>query len=687
MNAQTDDLFATIAVRFWPDLEHKQGLQRLGGISDVIGVLYAIPLAIAGFVWLISLTNVRHLVTNWLLLLLFLALHFAFEKLDFFFFSEIAPGTYFDWHGSLSTFVEWSALLLLGPCGLWPGTVYLLIVYGLKLSRASLTSSRWHISRNFGLTLNTSILPYMIALQFYYYLGGTTPLPGLIFDRVWPVFIAIFLEWCLSIVLWLPLLVYYGRANEPTSGRWWLYVRSLLLAMGGSLLFNPFAVLAAGLYVQDGLGWYLFFISGLLLVGWLAQRLSQAVERSHQRERELRRLEELGRALSNVFPDAGALPGVLKEYIAHMFTYNPIEIRVFPDRVVLRQPEEQSPVPELAWAWVQTLTKARYFLSGDILPWSNQPAKNALIIAPILDIENSTPLGGVYLNYEWALEPVVNLIPAVQSLAAQLASALHNLAVYEQTLTYQKLEQELSMAGEIQASFLPTELPRVDGWREQGWQMAVTLSSARETSGDFFDIMGLPNERLGFLVADVADKGMGAALYMALSRTLIRTYAYEYPASPEQVLAAANDRILQDTHADLFVTAFYGVLNPVTGELIYCNAGHNGPLLLNKAGQETFQELKRTGIPLGIFEDETWEQGVVHLDTGDMLVIYTDGIIDASNKERQFFGRERLLECVQDYENHSAQEMLDTLLEQVRDFVGDAPQFDDITLMVITRGA
>jgi sigma-B regulation protein RsbU (phosphoserine phosphatase) len=245
-----------------------------------------------------------------------------------------------------------------------------------------------------------------------------------------------------------------------------------------------------------------------------------------------------------------------------------------------------------------------------------------------------------------------------------------------------KMARELALAGEVQTSFLPRELPDIPGW-----QLSVTLKPSRETSGDFYDVNLLPNGRLGILVADVVDKGAGAALFMALSWILIRTYATEYPTQPELVLSAVNRRILKDTDANQFVAVFCGTLDPATGTLAYCNAGHVPPYLLSTQSDDAVQTLLRTGPPLGILEDETWEQGVVQLAPGDVLVLYTDGITDAENGKGTFFGQERLLGSVQANLGRSAQEMQDALMAEVHEFVGDAPQFDDIALMVLVRGS
>lgn len=245
-----------------------------------------------------------------------------------------------------------------------------------------------------------------------------------------------------------------------------------------------------------------------------------------------------------------------------------------------------------------------------------------------------------------------------------------------------KMAQELALAGEVQTSFLPQELPHVPGW-----QLAATLKPARETSGDFYDLIHLPNGCLGIVIADVCDKGAGAALIMALCCTLIRTYAAQFPAQPEIVLSAVNRRILDDTNCDSFITVFFGILNLESGKFVYCNAGHCWPFLISHQSSENIRRLSITGVPLGIEREETWEQSVVQLAPGDVLVLYTDGITEAQNTRRALFGEDRLLEAVTENLGHLAQEIQDTVLAEVQRFSGDTPQSDDIALLVLLREA
>jgi sigma-B regulation protein RsbU (phosphoserine phosphatase) len=186
-------------------------------------------------------------------------------------------------------------------------------------------------------------------------------------------------------------------------------------------------------------------------------------------------------------------------------------------------------------------------------------------------------------------------------------------------------------------------------------------------------------------VADVTDKGMGAALYMALSRTLIRTYAADHPNRPDLTLRSVNDRILADTGANLFVTVFYGILDPVTATLTYCNAGHYPPYLFSRHGDGTLQALPGRGMALGILEHTHWGHTTVELAPDTLLLLYSDGVLDAQNPQKEHFGSERMLEVARANLGESARDVRDGLMAHLQKYMGEEPQFDDITLMVVVR--
>jgi hypothetical protein len=240
--------------------------------------------------------------------------------------------------------------------------------------------------------------------------------------------------------------------------------------------------------------------------------------------------------------------------------------------------------------------------------------------------------------------------------------------------------QELEQAGHLQAGLLPGSLPSVDGW-----QFAAAWHPARETSGDFYDFIPLPGGRIGIVVADVADKGIGAALYMALSRTLIRNYAADYPAHPDRTLELASERVLAETEAGLFITVFYGVLDPVTGALTYCNAGHHPPFLVSTWGDGRAHVLPGRGMALGVLEGASWGRTTVELVPGATLLVYTDGVVDAHNGQQARYGDDRLMGYAQRNSHTRAQALVDGLVSDLQHFAGGQPQFDDITVVAIRR--
>jgi sigma-B regulation protein RsbU (phosphoserine phosphatase) len=243
-----------------------------------------------------------------------------------------------------------------------------------------------------------------------------------------------------------------------------------------------------------------------------------------------------------------------------------------------------------------------------------------------------------------------------------------------------KMELEMKLAGEVQMSYLPRDVPTIPGWH-----LAVTLKPARETSGDFYDINRLPNGRIGILIADVVDKGVSAALFMALCYILIRTYASDFSEQPELVFNAVNKRILEDTNAKQFLTAFYGILNPNSGEMIYSNAGQCPSLFFSAQHGSIVQTLLSTGPPLGVFDHQSWGQGSIHIAPGDVLVLYTDGIIEAQNHLGAFYGETRLLDSVSSHLGHSAEQVQAAILSDLNDFTGNITQQDDIGLVIVQR--
>lgn len=275
----------------------------------------------------------------------------------------------------------------------------------------------------------------------------------------------------------------------------------------------------------------------------------------------------------------------------------------------------------------------------------------------------------------------------LSGIAGQAAIAIENNLLLQEAAEQELLKRELEVAKKIQASFLPERCADVSGW-----QLAAIWHSARQVGGDYYDFIPLPptrdgegggEGRTGVVIADVADKGVPAALFMALSRTLVRTVAID-GRPPAMAIARANDLILADARSDLFVTLFYTILQPESGEITFVNAGHMPPLVA-RAAAGTLEELRVPGIALGILEDITFEEHTAHLEPGDTLVLYTDGVTDASDSGQRMFGLERLKQVVTSHQAHTAEDLAQMISDEVAAFVGDAAQFDDFTLVVAMR--
>jgi sigma-B regulation protein RsbU (phosphoserine phosphatase) len=240
------------------------------------------------------------------------------------------------------------------------------------------------------------------------------------------------------------------------------------------------------------------------------------------------------------------------------------------------------------------------------------------------------------------------------------------------------LEQELQLAFRVQRSLMPRTTPDIPGWEFAAW-----WQPAREVSGDFYDFI-IPSEgKHGLVIADVSDKGMHAALFMALTRSTLRA-ASTATGSPAESIACANRLITADSVGSMFVTLFYGEIDPATQSMTYVNCGHNPPIHYRPA-THTLAELTRTGIVLGFDTAAPYQQQTFDTQPGDVLVLYTDGVTEAFNTERQLFGEERLVEIVRSEAGGSAANLIEKLQTALKDFTQETPQSDDITVVIGKR--
>jgi sigma-B regulation protein RsbU (phosphoserine phosphatase) len=294
----------------------------------------------------------------------------------------------------------------------------------------------------------------------------------------------------------------------------------------------------------------------------------------------------------------------------------------------------------------------------------------------------------------------------VESLASQAAVVFNNQLLLQRQEALLKFERDLQIGRQIQAGFLPETLPE-----PEGWEVAARFMPAREVAGDFYDAFMLGDNTMGIVVADVCDKGVGAALFMALVRSLIRVYAQQrYAALSAEALATevtgpnagdiagcgvtgaalrqavilANDYIgANHLSMNMFATMFAAAVNIRTGALEWVNAGHNAPILLHASGEVTRLPSRSPAVGMVPGYQFVAKQG--ELQPGDLLVVFSDGIPDARDPQNQFFTEPRLLALVESMRGRTAEAVASAAQERLIEHISTAAQFDDITLMAVRR--
>lgn len=680
-------MWRSVLRRLYPSIEKAPGIFQIIGKMNIAGALYSSPFAVIGLLALIGATDWNTIgalipIGSGIFLVGLILLRFQF----FIEFKLGKAGVPLNFAGALDSTLLWAAALVFGPSILWVAVGWAIEKAVVRLWRTRIappairTAYFWEVAQNLMFNIAGGTLTPLIGLSLYHALGGTVP--RLDSGNLAPEFIATTFEAVIQTLMITPWLLYITLSNlfpkydlQGTMTAIFLIVASFLQ----QTITDIFAILLAGLYVGFGLSIGIFGTFGLLVVSILSHISSYSAQRSRMRSTEMAQLEKMERAIIASSPDGSELHEVLAKYVPGLFSAQ-TEIRLFPDPAI---PMESifalESVDETLWEFARSLRKTQCYKLGTVAPWSNKRLTRGTIITPISDPANRETLGAIIVMLPFVAQRFIEeLIPATESLADEIASALAGAANYRQAIQRQRQAQELEVGGRIQSGFLPTQLPTLEGW-----QLAAALDPARETSGDFYDVIDLGDGCYGLCVADVSDKGVGAALYMALSRTLIRTYATEFKSSPAKVIAGVNRRILADTSAGLFVTVFYAILDTVSGRLTYANAGHNPAFLLNP--EKEIRPLGKTGIPLGMFEEAEWNEITLKLESGERLFIYTDGVTDAENTSGEMYGETRLirflLNSAEQPSANAVQECLQTLIA----FMAGKIQFDDITMLMLTR--
>ncbi|MGN0610406.1 MAG: PP2C family protein-serine/threonine phosphatase, partial [Ruminiclostridium sp.] len=243
----------------------------------------------------------------------------------------------------------------------------------------------------------------------------------------------------------------------------------------------------------------------------------------------------------------------------------------------------------------------------------------------------------------------------------------------------ERINAELSLASDIQAHMLPCIFPPFPDRKE--FDIYATMTPAKEVGGDFYDFFMTDESHIAAVIADVSGKGVPAALFMVIAKTLIKNYA-QTGMEPAEVFTTVNRTLCDGNDAGLFVTAWMGVLDLKSGKLTYVNAGHNPPMLGQKDGD--FEYLKSpAGFVLAGLETIKYKQKELFLSEGDKLLLYTDGITEATDKENALYGEERLSAFMNAHKSLSPDEMLAGIKADIDAFVGEAPQFDDMTMLML----
>ncbi len=266
----------------------------------------------------------------------------------------------------------------------------------------------------------------------------------------------------------------------------------------------------------------------------------------------------------------------------------------------------------------------------------------------------------------------------IRGVAQQTTLAIQNERLKQEMVGRERMEREFQLARQIQQAFLPETLPE-----HKDWQISRLWQTAREVGGDFYDIFETKDKRIALVIADVADKGMPAALYMTVTRTLIRA-TLQSTTSPGKVLARVNDLLESESRNGMFVTAFLALLDPKTGVLEYANAGHNLPLMIH-SNPARISSLEKDGIALGVMAQAEYKDKKITLEPGETLLFYTDGVTEAFSAEGELFSEPRLVNALLNSTVTSAEQLLASIEELIKEFRNGEPPSDDLTMIAIRR--
>ena len=283
--------------------------------------------------------------------------------------------------------------------------------------------------------------------------------------------------------------------------------------------------------------------------------------------------------------------------------------------------------------------------------------------------------------FDFATKPI-----DLDDLSVTIEKAIEHIAyiktMQQEHTQLESIKGDLAVACEIQQAILPRIFPP---FPEEATNMdiAASMNAAKDVGGDFYDFFRIDDDHIGFVIADVSGKGVPAAIFMAVSRTLIRATGIR-GVSPSECISYSNSLLANESANSMFVTVFYGIYNIHTGEVTYTNAGHNPPYLIKADGSIKVFPLSKN-IVAGVFDDYEYTEDTIRLEKGDALLLYTDGVTEAVNTALEEYGESRLEQQLSQLTQAGCQQIIDTVKADVKAFAGEAEQSDDITLLALKR--
>lgn len=310
----------------------------------------------------------------------------------------------------------------------------------------------------------------------------------------------------------------------------------------------------------------------------------------------------------------------------------------------------------------------------------NRPDLKTIMVSAYGDMENIRTA----MNrgaYDFVTKPIdfKDMETTIEKTLKEVNRILKNKELEEQ---FEALNYDLDMAARIQQKILQQDFPVFP--EDTRFDIFANMMAAKHVGGDFYDFFMFDEDHLSFFIGDVAGKGMPAAIYMAVCRTMLKAIGSEIK-DPARCIAKVNNMLIPESDISTFVTVFYGLLNLKTGELSYCNGGHNLPYLVSADGNVTEVE-DVGGLLLGKFEEAPYDMATIQLNPGDSIVTFTDGVTEAENEDQNFFDEERVIKYLEKNASKNLNSIVKGLFLEVMKFTGSAVQSDDITVLSVNYG-